>query len=510
MLTQSNLDAVLTGLRDDTLRSPSTAGDAMVVERDSHSGISNLPLSPQGATYGSTAASFEIVPAVTALDHTTRDPQLPCFSLGAHKKMDQFIGREDVLSTIDKFLLPPSKDTDADHSEQLRSFALCGLGGMGKTEVAVQYAFTRKQHFEAIFWLSADDANILAGEFARIAHQLRLEDASQAQDLTASRGLVNEWLSRPLRKCTEPDSPDNEVHWLLIFDNVDNLDVLSEYWPKASRGSVLLTSRDPLAKHNLYTEDGMDISPLSKKESEVLMEKETHIKADASQREALSAIADKLGGLPLVITQMASVTRRLRMSYRAFLKSIEEEGIERLQMTTALTDSEKAGSLVTYWALDTLSPKSKALLQVVSLLDPDQIPEEEIFVDKWGDVELDEYPKNRVDYYAARAELLQTSLINENAEKEQLSLHRLTQEAAKGMMDQGRLFKVFRVAIKLVISAWPFQEMEEHHSTARIDKCERIFPSILRLKNGIEPFIREKSNFPLDIGMARLLNDTGW
>jgi NB-ARC domain len=425
--------------------------------------------------------------------------------------MDDFTGREVVLSTIDRFLLPPSNDNDSGHSERLRSFAICGLGGMGKSEVAVEYAFTRKQHFEAIFWLNADDANILAGDFAGIAHELGLENGNQAEDLAASRELVNGWLSRPLRKCTEPDSLDNKVHWLLIFDNVDNEDALSEYWPKAGRGSVLVTSRDPRAKHNHYTKNGMDIPPLSKKESEDLIQKKTLIKANASQREALSAIADKLGGLPLAITHMASVIRNLRMeSYSEFIEGYEKQGIKWLQrMQKTWTKAEKARSLVTCWALDTLSPRSTALLQVISLLDPDNIPEE-ILINSCGDVELDEYPKDSDDYIEARAELRETSLINRTAEKKQLSVHRLIQETAKGMMGQGRLFKVFRVAIKLVTSAWPDQDMKEHHSTARFSKCQQIFPSILRLKNGIEPFIREKSSFPLDIRMARLFNDAGW
>lgn len=499
-----------TGLKDDTLRSPSTAGQTRLIETQSHGPNSIRISSPLGATDGSTAPSFEIVPAVASFEIMARDPRLPCFSLGALKKMDQFCGREDVLKIIDDFLLPSSKSAELNHSEQLHSFAICGLGGMGKTEVAVEYAYTRREYFDAIFWLSADNANILAGSFAQIAQELGLEDASKAQDLTASHGLVHGWLSQPLRKAAGPDSPENEVHWLLIFDNVDNLDVLSDYWPKTGRGSVLVTSRDPLAKNNLYTDDGIDIPPLTNEESEALMQSLTHMKADASQRAALSAIADKLGGLPLAISQMASVIRRLRMSYNAFLKFYETEGIEQLQKKQSTsTDSEKARSLATVWALDSLSPQTMGLLQVICLLDPDNIPEE-ILVENCGDVELSGYPKSRGDYYDARAELLQSSLINQNAEQEQLSLHRLIQETTKAMMGESRLFEVFQAALSLVALTWPFQSMKEHHSIARFGKCGAVFPSVLRLKNGLEPLIRGPSNFPLDIRMAQLFNDTGW
>lgn len=331
-----------------------------------------------------------------------------------------------------------------------------------------------------------------------------------AQDLAASRDVVNGWLSQPLRKSNVPDTPENEVPWLIIFDNVDNLDVLSDFWPKTGRGSVLVTSRDPVAKYNIFTANGITLPPLTNTESQTLMERLTLTKADASQREALSAIVEKLGGLPLAINQMSSIFRELRLSYIDFLQFYNEEGIEQLHKN--LPDStypENARSLATVWALDRLSPKTRALLQVVCLLDPDDIPEE-LLVDESSEIELSDYPKNRGEYFRARGELLSSSLIQQNVEYQKLKLHRLVQDATKFMMDEGQLFEDFRAAIRLVISAWPIQSLKEHHSIARFSKCEIIFPSVLRLKNGLEPFITGPSNFALDIRVAQLFNDTGW
>jgi hypothetical protein len=492
----------------DTVPSPSTAGYSSLNEQGLLGQVS-LPISsPLGATAGSATESFEMVPAIAALKITSRDPRLPCFSLGAKRKMDYFCGRQTVLQKMDECLLPSFNKLGSEGGEQIQSFAICGLGGIGKTELAVEFAYTRRQSFAAIFWLTADNVQVLASNFARIAQQLGFED--EPQDLAVSRGIVNGWLSKPLRKVTGPDIPENQVSWLIIFDNVDNLNVLDDYWPTTGRGSVLITSRDPLAKHNHFLKNGQDLSPLTITESETLMQRLTNIEAKPAQREALAGILERLGGLPMAIDQISSSFRNLRLSYIDFLKLYNEEGIVRLQkMQNVFSKSDRVSSLVTLWSLDRLSVCTKALLWVISLLDPDEIPEE-LLLNKSGHLELPNYPETRKDYLLARAELLSSSLIQQNDEQQKISLHRLTQETARAMMDQSQLFQAFQTAIQLVMGEWPIQSMKEHHWIARFNKCEPIFPSILRLKSRAEEFIRDGCDFALNIRLAKLFNDTGW
>ncbi|RSL54940.1 hypothetical protein CEP54_009623 [Fusarium duplospermum] len=409
-------------------------------------------------------------------------------------------------------IVPESLSALRVHSEtsvdNLRSFAICGLGGIGKTELAVQYAHTRKRYFEAIFWLGADDSKILASSFANLAVQLGLEDEDSV-DVTASRDIVMGWLSRPLRNTSKPDEPGNFVNWLLIFDNVDNLDVLDDYWPKLGRGSVLITSRDPNAKQNMYIHEGLHLPPLTNTETEVLMQKLTYVRAENYQKDALAKIAETLDGLPLVINQMSGLFRSFRLSYMDFLEFLQEEGIEKLyERQSGSTDKQKTQSLVTYWALDRLSGPTKALLQVMCLLDPDDIPED-ILIDKHGQVKLTGYPRSRGNYYSARGELLSSSLISQKRNNK-LSLHRLVQDAAKAMMEKDQLVSTFQAAAKLIVSAWPFQSIKEHHSTVRFSKCEDIFPCVLRLKDGLQSILATMPDFPVDISLTRLFNDTGW
>jgi hypothetical protein len=442
---------------------------------------------------------------------TSKNPTLPCYQLGMHERVDTFFGREDILTQIDEYLLPRGSEDDGESLRRLQSFALCGLGGLGKTQTAVEYVHTRKLSFTAVFWLVADDKEILAQNFASIAQQLGLEDPEDGSgDLTASRELVKGWLSNPVRKFDVPDSPSNSVHWLIVFDNVSDLDVLSDYWPATGRGSVLVTSRDPFAKMDEYTvKHGVDLPTLSPTQTRDMLQKLTRLKTVESQQQALSAVSEKLGGLPLAISQMAGVIRSSRMTYSNFLEFWDKEGIAQLeQMQPVSTASEKARSLATVWALDRLSAVTIALLQVLSFLDPDSIPEH-ILKDHLGNAPLEAFPKTRGEYFTARAQLLSSSLVSHNIKEEQISLHRLIQDTIRAMIKPGNLLATVRTALDMVVMAWPFQLPSELHSNKRFAECARIFPCILRLRAWVEQLILEK-NFDPGTSFAKLLNDTGW
>ncbi|KAJ4402238.1 hypothetical protein N0V85_005348 [Neurospora sp. IMI 360204] len=495
------------GLRAETLRSGGVQDDS---QQEFPTGM---------ATNGSTTGSIDLV-SPTALDYEAtprRNPILPCFWPGNHQRNNQFFGRQDILKMIDDVLLFDYQGGQATEPVQPRSFAICGMGGIGKTELAVEYAYSRKDKFEAIFWLSADEASILASNFAQIAKKLGLEDENDESDLAASREVVMDWLARPLKKVSGPETPANLATWLIIFDNVDDIHVISEFWPKFGRGSVLVTSRDPLAKHSWYVKSpaGIDLASFSKSETEALLQRLTNVKANASssrELEALAIMAQKLDGFAMAISQMSGVFRRLRLvSYSEFLELFNEEGIHGLfqRQAESARDQQKVQSLATLWALDTLPKESMALLRVISLLDPDDIPED-LLIDKKKVVKLEGYPTSRGAYLDAKADLLASSLMNQHTETYKLRLHRLVQDATRRTMKQDELISAYEAASNLVIEAWPFQSMINHHSVERFGKCEALFPSVLRLKNRIELQAKESPDFPLDIRQARLFNDTGW
>ncbi|KAK1240210.1 hypothetical protein MKX08_007652 [Trichoderma sp. CBMAI-0020] len=473
-------------------------------------GTAPIPMSdPEGgSTAGSTDAAFELVPLVNPLEGSEKTPILPCFMLGSQRRAEPFMGRDDILATIDEYLLPEQGAPDDNQQENIRSFAICGLGGVGKTSLAVEYAFSRKDIFDAVFWLNADNANILGNSFAHISTELGLEDTSS--DIAASHSIVMNWLSKPLKRPSESESQENLAKWLIIFDNVDNLDVLSEFWPGLGRGSVLVTSRDPQAKLNMHIRDGIQLPCLSLENSRLLLEQLTMSPTTQAQENAIQSTAGRLGGLPLAINQMAGIYRQLRCSHIDVVRLLDERGIATtFQVAANLNDGQESRSLATIWAPDQLEGPTRALLQVICLLDPDAIPEE-LLISCSVTQHLPDYPDTRLEYLKARGELLSSSLINLHEESGDISIHRLIQDSVLHDMSREQLEATYQAAIALAIDIWPFQPIKEHHSIERFSKCETFFPSVLRLKDGLELSIREGS-FPLtNLEAARLFNDVGW
>lgn len=81
---------------------------------------------------------------------------LPCFLLDRHSSNVDFCGREDNLERLATELLP-SKNIMTDSETSLQHFAFCGFGGIGKTEVAREFARRHRESFDAVFWVVADE-----------------------------------------------------------------------------------------------------------------------------------------------------------------------------------------------------------------------------------------------------------------------------------------------------------------------------------------------------------------
>ncbi|KAH8162522.1 hypothetical protein CIB48_g5721 [Xylaria polymorpha] len=197
-----------------------------------------------------------LIPTLKSLDTSAESSRGATFGSSVHpsQRVDQTITNfDDILDLIDKNLLPEHRRNVNFGEGSLRSFALCGMDGIGKTQIAVEYAYSRRPQFDAIFFVTVDGKAVLSEDLARIDQQLGLEDEREANNLTVSIEIVKGWLLNPVRSYDAPPSAANEVFWLLIFDNVNDLDVLEEFWPTTGSGAVLITSRDSLAKNQIHT-----------------------------------------------------------------------------------------------------------------------------------------------------------------------------------------------------------------------------------------------------------------
>ena len=263
------------------------------------------------ASHGSTAFDTIMVPIIDKFSPVRKKAKLPCFMVETFQQNSNFVGRGDVLERLDTTLLPTKEFLVSSESQQRRYAAICGMGGLGKTEIALELVFSRKDKFDAIFWLRADDQDKLDTDVAKIASYLGLEEIGDAAERQViSRELAKGWLSNP-KKFLDHENDfigTAEANWLLVFDNADDPDVLAHYTHFFISGSVLVTSRHPLAKDTFSSNSlAVDLKPLNDEDARALLYK---IVGKTRQPEDTLQIGKKLGGLPLAISQMAGIIHR--------------------------------------------------------------------------------------------------------------------------------------------------------------------------------------------------------
>ena len=132
------------------------------------------------------------------------------FSLAEVTEVEQFVAREEELARIHKVLR---------HGSGRRTAVVYGLGGIGKTQLAVAYAKRHRDDYSAVFWLNARDEITLKQGFVIVAKRILREQPSvvyvanavQSRDFDETVGAVKRWF----------DQPKNN-RWLIIYDNYDN------------------------------------------------------------------------------------------------------------------------------------------------------------------------------------------------------------------------------------------------------------------------------------------------
>src|SRR5579862_8620871 len=153
-----------------------------------------------------------------------------------------FTGREDLLVTI-REELSKSKPKRWNHR-----IALHGLGGVGKTQLALEYAYSQKENYGGVYWISAVSQATLFSGFREIAKQTQCianPEKLKPSDLAIQ---VLDWLKQ-------------EDNWVLVFDNLEDGAVIDGYLPDPSpQHHTLITSRNQ--HYDQISAEGLEIGVL--------------------------------------------------------------------------------------------------------------------------------------------------------------------------------------------------------------------------------------------------------
>lgn len=371
-----------------------------------------------------------------------------------------FTGRTDFLENLRQaFKRPKSRS-------QKLPIAVSGLPGIGKTQIALEYAYRYQKDYRSTIWLRATSQETLYADFVTVAKLLNLAEKDVKEQDFAVRA-VKRWLSERTR-------------WLLILDEVSDPDILREFSFLANKSHVLVTTRNPriyeaAEKHELEKmkpEEGALF--LLRRSDTISLEKQLDVDSEI----ALLAreISFKLDGLPLALNQAGAYIAQTGCGLNGYLQRYEKLHVELLRYVPQHESMSVARTLtLSFDEVRQAHPIAADLLCLCAFLHPDAIPEE-IITGGRADLNrrLGSATANEIGLDKVIAELRKYSLLQRNADDKTLTIHGLVQTILRDGMKKSEQHRwaertvraVNRVFPQVGLSTWNLCQRYIHHALA--------------------------------------------
>jgi tetratricopeptide (TPR) repeat protein/DNA-binding XRE family transcriptional regulator len=331
-----------------------------------------------------------------------------------------FIGREDLFSRLAQLF--PTSQAQVFHQVSLPpSLALTGLGGIGKTQMALEYAYRvhEQQPTAHILWITAASEETILTSFVTIAHLLPDMVGGYHTDQQRLVTAVRRWLEQ----CPSP--------WLLVVDDANDLPLLQSYLPLYGNGKILMTTRAsavgllavPLAVDDLLPEEGVRF-----------LLRRTHRFIDASTEELsqVRQIVEALSYFPLALDQAGAYIEETGCHFATYLQLYQEHR-QQLLARRGITSTHYPHSVATTWSLSFQylkhqNPAAVLLLRLCAFLAPEHIPEELLTqgAAHWPPP-LQKAVADPFAFNQMLQALLAFSLVKRLSSQQLVSLHRLVQ-----------------------------------------------------------------------------------
>jgi tetratricopeptide (TPR) repeat protein len=378
-----------------------------------------------------------------------------------YRRNVSFTGREGLLEELHRA------------STRGAAVALTGLGGIGKTQLALEYAYRHRDEYRVVWWVRADDEATLAADYAGLAAALGLPER-EAKEQAVVVAAVRLWL-------------EQNTGWLLVFDNAENRAAVRDYVPQG-RGAVIITSREPVWS-GVATPFGLEV--LVREEAVAFLCNRTG-DTDAA---AAAALAESLGRLPLALEQAAAYIEDTGGSLQHYRQLFEEHHAALLRQGRLST--EYPGTVATTWTLSIgkVDEAAQALLNLCAFFAPEGIPLDAIREEAGGlPSPLGSVAADAVRLDSAIAGLLRFSLIGRRGED--LSVHRLVQAVVREQLEDAERQAWATAAVGLLNTRFPF----DGDDVRTWPLCARLLTHALQAAHWAEAFAAAPE------ATARLLN----
>jgi len=304
------------------------------------------------------AKSAETLQVLKNLDEVSIGDKvsLPCHMV-PYGLNPRFFSRAEEVKQV-RQTLDPQEGMD-----KLRVMSVYGLGGVGKTQLALHYANTSLSLYEVVAWIPAESQIKMTQALSVLARKLGLPKAKESEDDYQASLKVRDWLN------------SSGHSFLLIFDNVDKIDMLLQVWPASTKGSIMITTRSPAVAAK-RSNDIMHLEPFAAQLGPDALYALTGFGGDDDEDIASAEeICRLLGGLPLAIIQVSEFIRDRASSYTEFLALYQRSSAKILARGEVPLEYNHTLSTVWELSLHNLPHDASTLQKLVAFFDPDAVEE---------------------------------------------------------------------------------------------------------------------------------------
>jgi tetratricopeptide (TPR) repeat protein len=385
-----------------------------------------------------------------------------------------FTGRESLLTKL-RGALESGSNVALTHVK-----ALTGLGGIGKTQLALEYSYRYQEDYDIIWWMRSELSSTLLDDYAQLAQSLGLT-GENVEDLELLVGKVKNFL-------------ETHNRWLLVFDNAQGPEGIESYLPHNGRGHVIITARNPnwgnLAR-------SMVMSKFERPESIEFLCKRT----GQRDQKAADELAEALGDLPLALEQAGAYMETTAKPLGEYLKVFQERKMEVLARSRPSDYPETVATTwnISFHAVQEEHPEATGVLQLLSYLAPDDVPLKHLIkvAGNWHN-SLATVLKDEARWDETLASLRRYSLVSISGDK--ISVHRQVQAVTREDLVLQDQKDWAGAAVKLLNDVFPTDHIDNVRSWM---ECSILLPHALAAAG----YAEQLEVAPEATG--RLLNESG-
>ena len=266
---------------------------------------------------------------------------------------EDFLGHESSLALVDDEFAKGRRTGYAP------IVAIHGFPGVGKTQLALEFAYRHAQKW-SIFWVRADNQEILVQDFQKLAETLSIK--TSPDNIVPA---VRQWFK-------DEAGPD----WMMIFDNADDISFIPNFLPIGTNGGILISSRDPRLGESIATRS-LEVEVLTHEEGIQLLQRRAQVAAS----DDVGALVSLLGELPLAIEQAAAYIRERHVPITQFIKLFESRKAKSRILSRKITATRYTKTNSVYGTisiaiekLEEVCPLAVNLIKIVSFLDAQDLP----------------------------------------------------------------------------------------------------------------------------------------